>query len=657
MDDMTALYQELDDAELTMQARRHYSETDSYAGQLNTKYERFHRYFAPINGDQWPEDKMQRPGMIHITHNIIAPAVMTESRIEALLPRITCLPPSRDQAERERAEAAEKVMFEWLELSGWESWLFDACQTKSIYGKMILKPYWNKRDKRGDVSVVENPGNLRIGWGASDFSEKDWTLYEYALSPFEAMRKFPSITVVPNPKSGQPLNVARKADHGDPLGQKGMPIAPLGSTAARPLSRPVPYQPSDYEGKQVRVWDYWCKLTEPGKANDDGTPGEPVERIVNAFFVEGILAKREYHDYLPDLPYIVVEHDHEPGSPDGVGDVEPLIDIQIEMNRAMSHWMQLIADEIDPSWQIDADAVPSGAVPRGGDIIAAGDGKQIRPLEKQVQQFPVQQLVDAMYRAFHFRSGLSEILFTVPPGAQTAGRALQIQIEASANRIGPRRVRTYQGLRELLIFWIYMAEKINPKIKVGEDPETHEDQMVGVGDMIKGFRRWRFVAPEITPRDAIESTTNVVNKLNAKLISLEDAMDELGVDSPLEMIKKIEAERLNPKLFPGDTQAYAAVLSMLQQLQMQSAQMQQQGVGAPGGADQAAADAQGQQQAEGQQATPAGIQGDNASEAPAQPMTQPGSPPPPGAPLSNQTLIRAQPNGSAQALQQIKVTT
>lgn len=167
--------------------------------------------------------------------------------------------------------------------------------------------------------------------------------------------------------------------------------------------------------------------------------------------------------------------------------------------------------------------------------------------------------------------------------------------------------------------------------------------------LLGDFNQWKFVKPEITPRDSNELTTVIVNQLNNKLISLEDAMDALGVDSPLEMISKIEKERANPRLFPGDVQSYVAVLNMLQQYAAQSQAMG----GAPG--EGGPAGPQGEQ--DPAQAT--GQQGDNGSDVP-QPSTPHGGPPEPGAggePLSNQTLIRAQPGGGTQALQQIKVTT
>jgi len=632
MIDPDELYAELDNAELELQARRHYTQTSSYAAYWATKYERFHRYYAPLDGDQWPEDLAARPGMIHLTHNIIAPAVDTEARIESRLPRITIVPDGTDDETRARAEAAEKIYLRWLKISGWKVWMADAAKTKSIYGKVVLKPTWNKRDKRPGVSVLEMPQNLRIGWGDSDYTMIDWTLYEYSLSPMQAMAKFPEVQISYEGRGGKKVNVIRHGDHADPLSQS----APLRRNRTDTAQ-------TEYENKQVRIWDYWCK-----KIDREGN-----EHIVNAFFVEGVLAKDPVnHDYLPDIPYIVIEHDHEPGSPEGIGDVEPLIDIQVQMNRAFSHWAQLINDEVDPAYQIDAESVPGGIVPRAGEILAAGEGKQVRPIEKGLKDFPIANLVEALKQAFHFRSGLSEILFATPPGAQTAGRALNVQIEASANRIDPRRDRLYMGLEELLIFWSEMATYANPEIMVGFDDQG-QPQTRAVKDVLGGFRNFNFVAPEITPRDNLELITAVVNKLNAKLISVEAAMDELGVDSPLAMIQTIEKERMNPRLFPGDTQAYVAVIAMLQQYQMTEATMAQQGLGGD-----PAADSQGAMMAAAQGAQPQGTQGDNGSGVP-QPATAPGSPPPQGAGgLQNQTLIRANnATGGAQALQQIKVMT
>jgi len=637
------------EARVTADAHERYTQTDAYQSILKSRYRRYHFYFAPPYGDQWPEDLVQRPGKLHATLNVIKPAVNIDARLQALLPRISLIPDGVEDQQRVKAEAAEKLMFSWLELSGWDVWLGTLTRTKSLYGKGILKVFWNKEAKRPDARVVENPANLRIGWGASDFSVMDWALYEYALSLQEVMARFPGV-VITNERGSLHLSLLTQGSHSDPLNQN----SPLKD--AQNLSRPLPYQPSDYEAKQVAVWDYWYK-------KPDGKGGFIV---CNAMFIGGLLvtprdSKKPIaeHPYLPDIPYIVIPQDTEPGNPEGLSMVEDLIDIQVELNRTMSHWMQLVADEIDPAWVLEgenADSVPPGIVPKGGEIVPAGSGNKITALQKGVNIFPVAELVGSLWDHYHKITGLSEILYGQIPGAQTSGRAVAIQVEAAANRLDPRRRLLYAGLREMLIFWSIMAERVNPKLPVGVDEETGKKLYAGLAEVIAGARRWKIVAPEITPRDVAEHTQNEINKVQGKLSSLESSMDALGVDQPIEELKRIQAERMNAQLFPQDVQAYAALLAQLQQVQAQQEAMQAQLNQLPQGAGPLAPGGQpGGPAAEGERAVNAVQQAQFAAQPTAvgedqnQPMTQAGSPPAAaGQGPATTTLIRG-----GQALNQI----
>jgi len=485
----------------------------------------------------------------------------------------------------------------------------------------------------------------------------DWTLYEHLLSPLAAMQKYPNIKIERTGDKKNPFNLTRVYDHADPLN-----TAPLGNVA--PLAGAIsnkdfvrtPSQrvASAYERDQVRVWDYWYK-DEKGD-------------VYNAVLIEGKLVEDpKKHPELFDIPFIVIENDHEPASPEGVGTAEPIYDLQIELNRAISHWAQLVADEIDPSWQLtgeNADSIPSGIVPKAGEIVAVGAGNKIEPIAKTVNQFPVQQLIEQIFNLFHRVTGLSEVLFGAPGGSQTSGRALAVQVEAAANRLDPKRRRLYRGLKELLVFWTFMAKKVNPKFVV-EQNELGEKLYAGLSELFSENARWRIVAPEITPRDVIENTTNTINKVNSKLISLRTAMDELGVDSPEDEIKTIELERSNAHLFPGDVQAWVAVVSMIQQMQAQQQAMAQQlsqvtGTELPGqaGAPGAGMSQQAQAESAANQAQndqfamqPQGTQGDNA-EAAAMPASAQGQPAPAGTNPTSTTLIRNTPTGGATTLQQ-----
>lgn len=593
------------------EAKRRYEMTDAYHAALLTKYRQWHRLYAPPNGDQWPEDAAQRPGKVHITSNIVKPFVDVDGRLQAKLPRITLTPTDMSEDERGRAELAEKLVITWLEASDWEWWMQRLTRAKGVYGKAVLKPFWNKEQRRPDVIHIEQPHNLRIGWGASDFSVKDWALYEYSVSPTEIRSRWPDVEIsdkAPGDVS-QPLQVSLGGTRqDDPLGQK------------LDFTEPSRGQ-SDYEQKQVLVWDYWYR---------EGAD------IYNCILLQKSLPAKlpMLHKEYAAIPYIVIENDHEPGSPEGMSTVEGLKDIQYEKNRALSQFVQLIVDNLDPAWQVDDDSIPDGGVPRGGEIVAAGEGKQIRPIDKTVNTFPIDQLLNALWNEAHRTTGSGEILFGSAASAQDSGRALAVQMESVANRMDPKRMELYSGLKELLVFWTVMVEKLNPAFK-GFRPAT----------VLRGQRRWKLVAPEVTPKDAADHTNNVINKLNAMLIDLRTAMDELGVDSPEDMLKMIGQDRSTLPLYPGNVQAMAQVGLLLMQLQQQGMSMDQISQGMQGGGI-AMPGQEGVNTAAAQQQLALPNRGEDDNELPA---TGAGGMPP----LQATSLVRSTASGESQSLNQL----
>jgi hypothetical protein len=595
-------------AEVMAQARARWSATESYQANIVQKYRDMHHFYNPANGDQWPEDLVLRPGQIHISTNLCKAAVDVDARLESISPRITLPVQNLNGNELKRAEAAEALHLEWLELSGFESWFHTLCQTKSMYGKGVLKPYWNDKLKRPDVTVIENPANLRLGWGTNDYRTIDWAIYEYAISPQECKLRYPDkVMLTPGKLHDDPPNISViDGDHDDPLRQKD-----------DEFTRPFFRQRSDYERSQVKVWDYWY-------VSPDGTVMSAT--LLNGEIVDGPHA----HPHLADIPYIVIEHDHEPGSPEGIGTIEAIQDLQIEFNRLLSHGLQHIADNVDPAYYIagpGADQAPTGIVPRSGEVVGVGD-VNVGAWPKTTNTFPIDSMMQELWNEFHRLTGLPEILFGQTPGADTSGRAIAIQVEAAANRLEPRRRRLYQGLKELLIFWTIMAERKNPKIAVGED------QSVGVKEIVQNFRTWKIIAPEITPRDNIEVTQNEINKVNAKLTSRRSAMNQVGIEAPEYELSTIKNESSDLQLNPAEVQAQLSVRTIvmqLEQMQMQNQQMRQelaalqgQQASPQGVVEQAAATEQ-TLQTQQQAAAPAGFEDQN------QPASFPGGPPPPGA--------------------------
>lgn len=591
---------------LEEEARQRYSDGFADAQIRANRYENYHKYFAPPGGDQWSEDLTERPGKLHITVNIIRAFVDTQARLLAKEPRITLPITDGDEAKAKRAEATEKLFGLYRERSGFRRWSFTHNQVSSLYGMGVLKPFWNPKTNMPDVVVVEQPQNIMFGWGDSDFSSLDWAIYYYRISRKRAHILYPTLNEEDLIGEYGPIT-SGGGDHSDPLGTISMTSS---------LGR----MPTSYEQSHVPVWDYWY-------VGDD-------DNVYNVILVNGKVASEVMaHPEMPTIPYIPIESEHEPGSPDGHGVAELLLDIQMGINRGASHYAQHVWDETDPAYQLVGPEaptqVPPGLVPRSGELLAPGPNVRIDQIRTGVNNFPFDALLSRYWDLAHRTTGLGDILFGVAPPAQTSGRALQAQLDASINRLEPKRERYYEGLRQLMQFWHFMVSQKNPKI-----------DGIGAKDVVKGLTNWHIVAPEITPRDVMEHTQNTLNKMNAKSISLETAMDELGVENPMEEIKKVMAERSNAHLFPGDAQAIAAVVATLQAIAAQS------------GAQGAAAQGQNAQDAavqDEQQAQPTLSEDQNG------PPTTLGGPPPPGGGIGGriEPMVRQSGTGASQPMSQI----
>lgn len=616
---MSTVDEIIDIAEVEHTAKERYYQVITDSNVRAARYEKYHNYFAPVDGDQWPEERLENLGKIHVTANMVRRFVDTEARLLSMEPRVNIpIDEGWDDATGLRAEATEKLFKKYRDASSMDEWSFTLNETKSLYGIGILHPYWDDIRNMPTVEVVEQPQDLLIGWGDSNFNDIDWTIYYYRISKLQAKIKYGSILT--------------DADLNTPMDHPGpSPIA----GGARDHDLPEPYDnnrqihrnQTAYEADQIPVWDYWY-------LEEDGSVYNCV--LVNGHIVTGPVP----HPEMPTIPYIPIESDHEPGSPDGHGTAELLIDLQMSLNRLLSLYVQAVWDLTEPAYQLVGEmaptVIPPGLVPKAGQIIPPGPGVRIETIGgENLNNFPLDSSIQRIWDIAYRITGMNAILLGEIPNAQTSGRALSVQLEGAANAIDPKRRRYYRGLINLMNFWHAMAMKKNPKV----DGQP-------VKDVIDGMNRWQIIPPEITPKDVIEHTTNVINKLGAKLQSLETSMDELGIENPLQEMDRIRKERGDIHLFPQDAQGTAAVWALIQQIS------QQMGMSP----NQAAAN-QNPAQAAAQQAQPTGTQDQN--QPGTQPMTQAGSAPPPGAPTpigaTYQPLERFTPGGQAQAMSQIQL--
>lgn len=638
--------------EIEALARRRVGSASPGASVRATRYREAMKYYAPLNNDQWQEDRFLRPGKVHITANLVRPYCDISSRLLSIPPRLVNKPIAANVENRRRAEDIERFFYRLLDLSGWDVWLNDWALAGEIFGVGILQPFWNSTTGTPDVNVIEQPHNLMLGYGASDYSVIDWAVYRYTVSFIEAQSRWPDAGIQLGANggpvvAGTPVNWG-DADKADIVNQRTESGASAEGGTASP-SNPIGSNEhnEEYEHSQhLEAWDYWYRA--------DG-------KIYNCTILAGrIVDGPTYHPELPIIPYLIYEAGHEPGSPEGMSTALMLRDTQMGYNRALSLWTQYTLDNAGTAYQAKGPTsgdIPDGAIPMSDEIIPVGEN-EIVPIQRNQNTFPINQLIDHYWELASRLTGIPEILFGQLAGAQTSGRATAVQIEAALNRLDPKRRRFYQTFKDLLRIWGFMLSYKNTKIEViepvqqpegaGLAPQAEEPEMqvkkIGLKQMLDGFDNWKIVAPEITPRDSVEATTNAANKVQAHLMSIESAMDEIGVEDPQHEMDLIRRELADARLNPGQVQAYISALQLLDQLMKMQAQQEQ--------AAQAGQQGQDTQQAQDQQAQPTGLEDQN------QPGTMPGGPPAPGAAapgsggLQLQGLIR-QKGGVATPMSQI----
>lgn len=625
------LERELGLLSIEAEARGRYQESESDHTAMVARYRRFHHFMYPPqygegSGDQWPEHARQNPDKIHVTENVIRPFVTVDARLQAIAPRVTIPTAKLPVDVRDRAEAVETLVMTWLEDSGWDVWRGRLCLVRSLYGKGVLKPFWDARAKQPDVYVLEQPQNLRVGWGRSDFTVMDWALYEMTMSPAEARRRYKGIDLVPSDTDPSVLNVIRLYDSSD-------------LTRSAALIGPPYRQQTEYEQRHLMHWDYWWV--------EDGTVWNAI--LLNGTVVEGPKAHRE----MPTIPYIVIENDHEPGSPDGVSTAEPLLDMQLELNRLMSHAFQHVMDNVDPAWQATGEeglSIEPNMVPKSGEILPVGNA-QILPIQTSTNTVPFMDLAREAWNALHRMSGEPEILFGQAP-ADISGRATAIQIQSAVNRIDFRRQNLYEGYRSLIRFWLHLATKVDPQLDMLDGTKG------SLAQMVQGFDRWQILPPELTPRDIAEVAQVQQGLVASGLSSALTAMDQIGIEAPEAEQDLIREERSDIVLRPDAVQQTVAVYPIMLQVQQQLAQLQQQVTDIAQGQQQGGMSptAQGQRTQNVGQQRQFSAQPSPLGEDQNQPPTTTGSPPPAtGQGPDIQTLIRAGGAPGGAALNQISV--
>ena len=533
----------------------HKSELEAEQARLRELYRRFDNlYYANTidkdgGADHWPEGKPKgAAGRVHISVNAHAVYVDIPASLQAVEPIMNYVP-GPGAEEREAAARREQLFWQWWDDDDLDLKADDICRIKGLYGDAAVKVYWDPIEKRPTTLVLESLENLYLGWGDSNFRRLDWAIYCYGLSP-QAVEETYGVDVEMKRAEGggyYPWVTRSSADHADPLDQ-------LSGGEERQR------QQTAYEKAQVHVYDYWYK--RPAGAGKKPT-------IWNCIYVGNYMVKPPTrHKEYDNLPFVLISNAKVPGQPTGRSDLYDVEQILREKDERLTQAAQMIHQVIrGQMWQLvgpDApDDVPANAIPQPNKVATPGSGNEIRTIQPFMPQFAVEDFLTRLDREAATITGLNDLLLGLAPaGALNSSKAIAALTANFVARVNPKRKLLYRGYRDI---WDMAAT-------------IWERKSTDIRAILDGQHRISIKAPDLTPRDELETAQMAVNLIQNRIWSSERGMDATGVEDPSEEKGLIREEQTDASLNPAAVQAMAQLMVVFQQL----------GIGAPPGAEELA---------------------------------------------------------------------
>jgi len=262
------------------------------------------------------------------------------------------------------------------------------------------------------------------------------------------------------------------------------------------------------------------------------------------------------HKEYDNLPFVLISNAKVPGQPTGRSDLYDVEQILREKDERLTQAAQMIHQVIrGQMWQLvgpDApDDVPANAIPQPNKVATPGSGNEIRTIQPFMPQFAVEDFLTRLDREAATITGLNDLLLGLAPaGALNSSKAIAALTANFVARVNPKRKLLYRGYRDI---WDMAAT-------------IWERKSTDIRAILDGQHRISIKAPDLTPRDELETAQMAVNLIQNRIWSSERGMDATGVEDPSEEKGLIREEQTDASLNPAAVQAMAQLMVVFQQL-------------------------------------------------------------------------------------------
>jgi hypothetical protein len=483
------------------------------------------------------------PGRAHISVNNPPVYVDIPASLQSVEPVENFVATVDEPSARALASMGERAYFAWKKEVDLELKAHKACVVKGLYGRTAAKVWWDEHAQRPTFEIVDQPRNLFLGWGQSDYKTLNWASYVYRMTPESIYEEYGLVTVP-------------RDDDGKSYPYLMLPLAGDFDNSTRTWLLSLT--------GMVEVADYWYRRPVTNRVSKKITRIE--HETWNAIIVGNRVVKNSRHkEYGGRIPYVPLFNSYLPGIPDGRSELYDMEQLFREKDERLSSGSQMIGNAINAQyWQLvgpeSPEVVPPGLKPQANRVIGPGAGNRIEKIEPWMPEFQLEQYLSRIDREMADVSGLNDLLRGLAPASVlSSSKAINALIANYEARIRMKRDLFYRWRQDL---WDLVADVWSAKSPV-------------LKPILKGPVALEITAPSLSPRDDMETSAMAANLLNSKLWSQRRAMDRVGVDDPEQEQNMIREERTDATLFPADVQVMAQLMAVLQQLGVQSQQAQQ----------------------------------------------------------------------------------
>ncbi len=463
-----------------------------------------------FDGDHW--SFLKEDGTPMRVYNYCKTTVLNYTAFLANEPPEDDVPPrdNSDEIEIARAEEVEKLLNEIKEDNNFPVTFMEAVQNQSLLGEcFIFGPYieWVQVGKRKIPRIrfhnVKRLENVRIIWSDENFDDIEGFIFHYRIDVNKAEKIYA--------EQMKKRNITRL-----------------------PTDEPTQYQ-KETGTQMTTIKIYWDDTYMLAMVQDSVI----LDFVIHNWgFVPGIYTKNINH----------------PTRPQGISDIEDILDAQVEYNETISATRGKINQVAVPHIFYAGEGEPIKYTAGQSQMIRIGLEDRIFPDPMGASTAPFDAYLVARKQDIHQLSMISEVFHGSTVVARATGRALSVLMQGVNNKIKTKQQYWSVSLRKLNSNILRLVEMYVPLGK----------------QLIQGYYKTDVFFPSILIRNVNEE----INKFNMKLQSQYTTMKNLGIPSPKEELKIMKRE--------WDDTALMIEISRNPQLRMQLQQMLQQMMAARG---------------------------------------------------------------------------